>query len=116
MTHQSLDEALKNTVAHAYEHSPVFKQRLAGFGLKPENIQTIADLSQIPVMTKDEALAIQQANPPFGGMLAVPLHKISRIFLSPGPLYEPAPTLMIRNGMTRPRSCVSVVLSPVILS
>jgi phenylacetate-CoA ligase len=91
MTHQSLDEALKNTVAHAYEHSPVFKQRLAGLGLKPENVQTSADLSQIPVMTKDEALAIQQANPPFGGMLAVPLHKISHVFLSPGPLYEPTP-------------------------
>ena len=91
MIHQTLDASLKNIVAHAYEHSPVFQQRLTGLGLRPENIQTVADLAQIPVLTKDEAVAIQQANPPFGGMLAVSLNEVAHIFLSPGPLYEPSP-------------------------
>lgn len=91
MTQHTSDEALRIIVAHAYEHSPVFHKRLTGLGLKPENIQTMADLAQIPVLTKDEVLAIQQANPPFGDMLATPLNKISHVFLSPGPLYEPGP-------------------------
>lgn len=91
MAHLTLDESLKNSVAHAYTRSPAFNKRLAGLGLKPEHIQTVADLTQLPVLTKDEALAIQQANPPFGGMLAVPLNEIAHVFLSPGPLYEPAP-------------------------
>lgn len=91
MTYENLDNSLRDIVAHAYARSPVFKERLDGLGLKPAAIQNKADLAQIPVLTKDEVLAIQQAAPPFGGMLATPLSEVSHIFLSPGPLYEPTP-------------------------
>jgi phenylacetate-CoA ligase len=33
---------------------------------------------------------MQRAHPPFGGFLGVPLSEISRIYVSPGPIYEPA--------------------------
>lgn len=85
------DNALAEIVTYAYAQSPAFKQRLDKLGLHPEAIQTAADLAQIPVLTKDDAVALQQASPPLGGMLAVPLEQVSHIFLSPGPLYEPAP-------------------------
>lgn len=85
------DNALAEIVTYAYAQSPAFKQRLDKIGLNPEAIQTVADLAQIPVLTKDDAVALQQASPPLGGMLAVPLEQVSHIFLSPGPLYEPAP-------------------------
>lgn len=91
MTHSTLDETVKNIIAHAYTRSPAFNKRLLVLDLKPENIQSVADLAQIPILTKDAALALQQANPPFGGMLAAPLNEIAHVFLSPGPLYEPAP-------------------------
>lgn len=91
MTHENLDNSLRDIVAHAYAHSPVFKKRLDNLGLTPAAIQSKADLAQIPVLTKDEVLTIQQAAPPFGGMLAAPLSEVSHIFLSPGPLYEPTP-------------------------
>lgn len=82
---------LQALVQHAYDHSPAFRARLDGAGLRPEEIRTEADLNRIPVFTKDEAAALQAADPPFGGMLAAPLSAVSRIFFSPGPLYEPGP-------------------------
>jgi len=82
---------LQALVQHAYDHSPAFRARLDGAGIRPEEIRSEADLNRIPVFTKDEAAALQAADPPFGGMLAAPLSAVSRIFFSPGPLYEPGP-------------------------
>lgn len=82
---------LRELVAWAYENAPAVKGRLDRAGVRPQDIETAADLAKIPVLTKDEAVALQQADPPFGGMLAVPLSEVSHLFFSPGPLYEPAP-------------------------
>ena len=86
------EERLQEIVQHAYDHSPAFRERLDGAGVRPDEIKSIADLSRVPVFTKDEAIARQQADPPFGGMLAAPLSAVSHFFFSPGPLYEPGPT------------------------
>jgi phenylacetate-CoA ligase len=67
------------------------RARFDGAGIKPEDIRTAADLDRVPVLTKDDAVARQQADPPFGGMLAAPLSAVSHLFFSPGPLYEPGP-------------------------
>src|SRR5690606_35496957 len=79
----------RETVAHAYAHSPEVRQRMDSAGVTPTDIQTTADLHKIPVRAKDDLVALQQANPPFGGLLAVPMSQVWRIFFSPGPLYEP---------------------------
>lgn len=85
------DLQLQELIGHAYANSPAFRARLDSAGVSPDDIRAEADLVKIPVMTKDEAAALQQADPPFGGMLAVPVETVSRIFFSPGPLYEPGP-------------------------
>ncbi|MBP6016919.1 MAG: AMP-binding protein [Candidatus Promineofilum sp.] len=85
------DEQLQTIIQHAYANSPAFRERLDEAGVKPEAIRSVADLTAVPVFTKDDAVARQQADPPFGGMLAAPLSAVSHIFFSPGPLYEPGP-------------------------
>jgi len=75
------DEQLTQSIRHAYANSPAFRERLDGAGVGPEEIKTLADLSRVPVFTKDEAI----------GMLAAPLSAVSHLFFSPGPLYEPGP-------------------------
>lgn len=85
------DQQLQDLIRHAWANSPAFRARLDGAGIDPDTIQTTADLNRIPVLTKDDAIALQAADPPFGGMLAAPLTAVSRIFFSPGPLYEPGP-------------------------
>ncbi len=52
-------------------------------------LETLADLSSLPVLRKGELLATQAAKPPFG---AVKTQNVSHIFQSPGPIYEPGGT------------------------
>ena len=85
------DQTLHAIIRHAYANSPEVRQRFDRAGLTPDDVRTVADLARVPVLTKDEAIARQQADPPFGGMLAAPLSAVSHLFFSPGPLYEPGP-------------------------
>lgn len=86
-----VDTRLSETIQYAYQHAPAVRERFDAAGLLPADIRTAADLSRVPVLSKDEAIARQAADPPFGGMLAVPLGATTRLFFSPGPLYEPGP-------------------------
>ncbi|MDX1417393.1 MAG: AMP-binding protein [Candidatus Promineifilaceae bacterium] len=92
MNTKSIDDKVVEAVRLAYENAPAVKQRLDEAGITPDDIQGIADLVKIPIQTKDEMVLMQQADPPFGGLLSVPLSEVSHIFFSPGPLYEPGPT------------------------
>ena len=84
------DERLRQMVQSAYANAPAIKARFDQANINPHDIQTVADLLQIPIMPKDEIVQLQQAAPPFGGMLSVPLDQVTHIFFSPGPIYEPA--------------------------
>jgi phenylacetate-CoA ligase len=85
------NERLQEIIQYAYTNSPEVRQRFDRAGLSPNDIHSESDLARVPVLTKDEAVARQQADPPFGGMLAAPLAAVSHLFFSPGPLYEPGP-------------------------
>lgn len=85
----SLDERLHALIRHAYEAAPAVRARFQQAGLTPDDVRSVADLDRVPVMPKDEVVRLQQANPPFGGLLAVPLEQVRHIFMSPGPIYEP---------------------------
>lgn len=88
-----LTQKLQTTLKHAYTHAPAIRQRFDEANLTPDDIQTVADLAKLPVFSKDQMVEAQKNNPPFGGFLAVPQEEVSHIFFSPGPLYEPGPTL-----------------------
>ena len=85
----TLNERIHDQIAHAYRNAPATRARLDAVGVRPDDVQCMADLAKIPVLPKDSLVGLQQADPPFGGLLAVPLTDIRHIFLSPGPLYEP---------------------------
>ena len=89
MSESDVNQRLRETVRHAYAHSYEVKERFDRAGVGSEDIQGREDLARVPVRTKDEVIAMQQSDPPFGGLLAVPMDQISHIFFSPGPLYEP---------------------------
>jgi phenylacetate-CoA ligase len=89
MSQDDLLQRLQAVIAAAYAHAPATRRRFEAAGLTPADIRTVDDLSRLPVQSKDEAVALQRQDPPFGGLLAVPADQVRRIFLSPGPLYEP---------------------------
>ncbi len=87
----TFDDRVREAVAHAYDHAPAFRRRMGEAGLAPGDIQRAADLDRLPILRKDDLLALQQADPPFGGLLTLPVGSLRRVFQSPGPLYEPEP-------------------------
>ena len=89
-----MSENIYQDIARAYaaaaEKAPGLKSRFAAAGFDPAAVTSLADLSRLPVMKKEELLKIQRENPPFGGFLAADLKDIGRIYVSPGPIFEPA--------------------------
>jgi phenylacetate-CoA ligase len=82
-------QKLRGIVQYAYKNSEAFKNKMDSAGLKPKDIQTIKDLEKIPITKKTELMELQKKNPPFGGFEGVPITEMRRIFISPGPIYEP---------------------------
>ena len=80
---------LRRIVDHAYHHAPAVRRQFDRVGVRPEDIGAVCDLERIPVTKKDDLLQLQRADPPFGGFLAVPLEELSRIYVSPGFIYDP---------------------------
>jgi len=83
------DEKLRQAVLYAYEHSPAARKLLDGAGVKPSEIKEAADLQKLPVTRKNDVIEMQAKDPPYGGLLAIPPEDVERIFISPGPVYEP---------------------------
>jgi phenylacetate-CoA ligase len=87
----SFDTRVRDIVAYGYEHSPAFRARMDAAGLTPADISAAADLAGLPVLRKEEIVAIQAGGPSLGGMLTVPTSQLRRIFQSPGPIFDPEP-------------------------
>jgi phenylacetate-CoA ligase len=87
----ALMAALPQQVAHAQAHAPAFAHSLQGVNATAVNSR--AALAKLPVIRKYELLAQQQAQRAtnvFGGFSAIGFGpKMSRVFSSPGPIYEP---------------------------
>lgn len=52
-------------------------------------VQTRADLAKLPVLRKSDLPALQKAAPPFGGLISDAPERFGRLFMSPGPIFEP---------------------------
>ena len=83
------DRLAARAVAFGADHSREIGRRLAGAGISVGDVAGVADLRAIPVLAKDDLPALQAADPPFGGMLAVPAGSLARIYRSPGPINDP---------------------------
>jgi phenylacetate-CoA ligase len=84
-----LNQKLRGILRYGYRHAPAIKEKLDSAGMKPKDIHSIKDLEKIPITKKSQLLELQRKNPPFGGFEGVPIHELRRIFISPGPIFEP---------------------------
>ncbi len=76
-------------VRYGAMRSREIRRRLDRAGVAPEDVRDRAGLAAIPVLAKDDLPALQAAEPPFGGMLAVPVGSLRRVYRSPGPINDP---------------------------
>ena len=74
---------------YACEKAPGYGRFIDERGVDPKTVLDIHDFSKLPVLKKNSMPERHQNNPPFGGFLAVPVEKLKRIYVSPGPIYDP---------------------------
>jgi phenylacetate-CoA ligase len=78
---------LPQQVAHAKANAPGFARILAD--VDPRAVASRAALAALPVTRKSDLKALQGSLPPLGGLNATPVEKLAKVFVSPGPIYEP---------------------------
>jgi phenylacetate-CoA ligase len=84
-----LNQKLVETIDYAYHHAPAAHEILDKAGVSPSQIRAVKDLEKLPITRKAELIERQKLNPPYGGFLTIPAKEVDRIFISPGPIYEP---------------------------
>lgn len=84
---QALIAALPQQIAHAKAKAPYYAQALAD--LDPASVTSRAALALLPVTRKSDLIALQKAAKPFGGLVATAPNALLRLFMSPGPIYDP---------------------------
>lgn len=57
--------------------------------VNPHSVTSRAALAALPVMRKDDLMALQAKHPPFGGFAGPASLHGGRVFMSPGPVFEP---------------------------
>jgi phenylacetate-CoA ligase len=78
---------LPRFVAHAKRRAPGWGKILAH--VNPSTVKTRAALARLPVTRKSDLPALQKEMPPLGGLNATPVEKLAKLFISPGPIYDP---------------------------
>ncbi len=80
---------LSEAVRHAYENAPAARRKMDEAGVSPAQVRDLAALARIPVTRKADLKSIQKTELPFGGLAALPPRAMRRIYVSPGPTYDP---------------------------
>ncbi|MFQ5915205.1 MAG: phenylacetate--CoA ligase family protein [Nitrospinota bacterium] len=66
-------------VRHAYANSPFYRRKFEEAGITPDDVRSLDEIVNLPFTTKDELKADQEANPPWGSILAVPFEDCLRV-------------------------------------
>ena len=79
--------ALPAHLAHAKANAPGWGRILAD--VEPATVNARAALAKLPVTRKSDLGELQAKDRPLGGLNATPVAKMAKLFMSPGPIYEP---------------------------
>ena len=91
-----LERQLRQAIKYAYKNAPSAREILDKAHVKPSDIQNTKNLVKIPITRKTDLIELQKSRPPYGGFLAIKPEDIERVFISPGPIYEPLHSAKIK--------------------
>jgi phenylacetate-CoA ligase len=83
------EERLAEQVSRCYERSPFYRRKLEDAGIRPEHVERLEDLEQLPFTTKEELRASQAESPPYGDYVCADGIEIVRVHLSSGTTGKP---------------------------
>lgn len=84
-----LTERLSQFLQYGYRHSEAIRSKFDALGLKPLRLKSLKDLERFPIIKKADLVKAQKENPPFGGFAVFQKRGLRRIYMSPGPVFEP---------------------------
>jgi phenylacetate-CoA ligase len=84
-----LKKRLSESLRYGYRHSKWMRSRFDAMGLRPEELRNLKDLEKLPIIKKADLVNAQKESPPFGGFEVIPKKGLKRIYMSPGPVFEP---------------------------
>jgi phenylacetate-CoA ligase len=84
---RALLAALPRQIAHAKAEALYFATLLRD--IEPGDVTSSAAMARLPVTRKRQLLELQRRALPFGGLAATMPGRLARIFMSPGPIYDP---------------------------
>lgn len=84
---RALFNMLPSLIERAKAQAPGWAHHLAD--VEPAAVTSRAALATLPVLRKSDLSALQARTPPFGGFATAPAGAMSRIFMSPGPIFDP---------------------------
>ena len=79
--------AIRAQVMNAQKNAPYYARVLAG--VNAADITDRAVLARLPLTRKSDFVELQKARPPFAGMATLPVSELGRVFMSPGPVFDP---------------------------
>lgn len=85
---------LREQLFHVNEHSPFYWRKLAGAGIRPEQIRTMEDVRNIPFTTKGELKESQLRNPPWGDFGCIDPSRAVRVFQTSGTTGTPVRVML----------------------
>jgi phenylacetate-CoA ligase len=86
---QFLENQLQRAVMTAFQEAPAMREKFQAAGVGPSDIRFLEDLQLLGITPKAQMRQLQQAYPPFGGLLGVELENLRRIYSSPGAIFDP---------------------------
>jgi phenylacetate-CoA ligase len=84
-----LKERLSEILRYGYRHSKSIRSRFDTVGLMPKEVRDLKDLEKLPITKKADLVTAQKEIPPLGGFEVIPKEGLRRIYISPGPVFEP---------------------------
>jgi phenylacetate-CoA ligase len=84
---KALMAALPGLIAHAKRRARGFARILRS--VDPRKVKSRQALAALPITRKSDLGALQKEIPPLGGLNATPVEKLAKLFVSPGPVYDP---------------------------
>lgn len=81
------------------ERAPFYRRKFDDAGIDVRRIADIADLRRLPLTTKDELRASQEATPPFGEHLGVDPAEVKRVYQTSGSSGRPSVIALTRRDI-----------------
>ena len=88
---------LRDQLRYVTERSPFYRRKLAGAGIAPDDIRTLADVRRIPFTEKHELKESQLAHPPWGDFGCIAPEEAVRVFQTSGTTGTPVRIMLNRK-------------------